>query len=196
MNKMKLVFIALLCAVTSLLAQTASAFSKMFISVEGGEMYPFGDIQDAVNNAYFGGFGFRYTYWEDFDGFLMADYSYFSPLNENEIVYGVHQVSGKIGLSWRWHLIRPLEIGAGFVCNWTRADFDESRVDEGSFNNDLGGTLVDNETEFGWFARINLPMWTTENYRVGFNAIWEELWTLPKRSDMLSMGFYVERRIW
>lgn len=196
MKKIKLLLVLLLCTTSSVVAQTESAFSKMYISMQGGEVYPWGDIQDAVENTYFGGAGFRYTYWDDFDGFVMMDYSYFTPREKNEIVYGVHQVSGKLGLSWHWKMIRPLEVGGGFLCNWSRADYNDEHVDKDSFKDDPGGTLVDNETEFGWFARINLPMWTTDNYRVGFNAIWEEVWTLPKRSDMLSMGFYVERRIW
>jgi hypothetical protein len=28
------------------------------------------------------------------------------------------------------------------------------------------------------------------------NVLWEQLWTLPERSNMLTIGFYVERRIW
>ena len=56
--------------------------------------------------------------------------------------------------------------------------------------------LVDNETEFGWFARLNLPVLSLENYRIGMNLLWEQVWTLPERSNMLSVGLYVERRIW
>ena len=59
-----------------------------------------------------------------------------------------------------------------------------------------GGTLGDNETEFGWFARLNLVLWNFDKYRVGFNFMWEEIWTLPKRSDMLYVGLYVERKLW
>ncbi len=196
MRKMKLLLVFLLGVTTLLFAQTESAFSKMYISMQGGEIYPWGRIADAVDNTYFGGFGFRYSYWEDFDGFVMMDYSYFTPRVENEIVYGVHQVSGKLGLSWSWDKIRPLEMGGGFLCNWSRADYDDEHVDKDSFKDDPGGTLVDNETEFGWFARLNLPLWAPEKFKVGFSVIWEELWTLPKRSDMMSMGLYVERRIW
>ena len=42
----------------------------------------------------------------------------------------------------------------------------------------------------------HLPLIRKEKYKVGFNALWKELWTLPKRSEMLSVGVYVERRIW
>ena len=75
-------------------------------------------------------------------------------------------------------------------------DYNEDKLDEISFKEDLGGTLTDNETEFGWFARLNLPLIRKETYKVGFNSLCKELWTLPKRSEMLSMGVYFERRIW
>lgn len=173
-----------------------SAFSHIYVSIEGGEIYPFGDLIDAVNNAFYGGIGMRYSYWHNVDGFVLFDYSYFTPYPEDLVIYGVHQFSGKLGLDFRWSKIRPLAVGAGFACSWTRADYDDEKVTKKSFHDDLGGTLTDNETEFGWFVRANLPFLYAKEFTVGFNAVWEELWTLPKRSDMLSVGVYVERRLW
>lgn len=169
------------------------AFSHGAISIEGGEVYPFGDLIDAVYNTYYGGLGFRYSYWENVDGVVMFHYSYFEPRTDLVQYDGVHQFTGKVGVDYRWPLIRPLILGAGFACNWTRADVEES--EKPGFN-EPGGTLTDNETEFGWFARLNLVLWNFEKYRVGFNFMWEELWTLPERSDMLYVGLYVERKLW
>lgn len=167
-------------------------FNQGWISVEGGEIYPFRDLVDAVYNTYYGGVGFRYSYLKNVDGLVSFSYSYFEP-RPSEVPYdGVHQFSGKVGAEFYWPLIYPVVLGAGFVCNWTRADSD---LDE-KWNDAPGGSLLDNETEFGWFARANLVGWNFENYRVGLSVIWEELWTLPKRSNMLSVGVYVERRLW
>lgn len=196
MKKLLLALVLGICSAALAQSPTDSAFSHIYVSVEGGEQYPFGDLIDAVENSYYGGFGFRYTYTENLDGFILVDYSYFSAVPRNLKVYGAHQVSGKLGLDFKWKAIAPIEIGAGFVCDWVRGDYDEDKIDETSFKNDLGGTLTDNETEFGWFARVNLPLIRKETYRVGFNALWKELWTLPKRSEMLTMGVYFERRIW
>ena len=176
--------------------ETDEAFSHLFVSVELGELYPWGQLQDAVDNTVFAGGGIRYTYWEDFDGFVQMEYSYFTPHTDNVIVYGIHQVNGKLGLSYHNPKIKSIELGAGFLCSWTRADHDESKVNKNTFKKSPGGTLVDNETEFGWFFRLNLPVWKTEKYRVGLSAEWQELWTLPERSDMISFGLVVERRIW
>ncbi len=196
MKKLLLALVLGLCSAALAQSPTDSSFSHIYVSVEGGEQYPFGDLVDAVENSFYGGFGFRYTYTENIDGFVLMDYSYIKPIPRGLKIYGAHQVSGKLGLDFKWKAIAPLAIGAGFVCDWVRGDYDDDKIDETSFNKDLGGTLTDNETEFGWFARVNLPLIRRETYRVGFNALWKELWTLPKRSEMLSMGVYFERRIW
>ena len=171
------------------------AYSHAYLGLEGGEVYPFGDLIDATDNTLYGGFNFRYSYWENVDGVVMFHYAYFK-LRPDVVPYdGVHQASGKLGLDWKWPLIRPIVVGGGFSCNWTRADLDDDVVKDDIYKLP-GGTLGDNETEFGWFARVNLVLWNFEKYRVGFNFMWEEIWTLPKRSDMLYAGLYVERKLW
>ena len=202
MAKMKALILMILSLMACALAQSESsetiamdsvAFSKFYVSIEGGEKYPFGDIVDAVDNALYVGLGARYAYWEDFDGIIFFQYSYFEPHEKVPRIYGVHEVSGKLGLDYRWRLISPIALGVGFICNWTRADYDEKHRPHFESR---GGTLTDNETEFGWFARLNLPIFTLDNYRAGLNVLWEQLWTLPERSNMLSVGLYVERRLW
>lgn len=207
MDKLKVLLFALVTFASVAFAQTDSAkvqidstkapedyaFERFYVSIEGGEIYPFGDLIDAVDNALYGGVGIRYSYWKDVDGFMTFNYSYFKPVPKTKID-GVHQFSGKVGLDWRLKYISPAIIGAGFACNFTRADMQDGV--NISFENDLGGTLADNETEFGWFVRVNIPLWNWDSFRVGFNLQWEKLWTLPKRSDVLTAGIYVEKRIW
>ncbi|MCQ2122807.1 MAG: hypothetical protein MJZ25_01340 [Fibrobacter sp.] len=210
MNKLKVLLLALSVFAATLFAQTPAAdsaavkpsveknpadyaFEHFYVSIEGGEIYPFGDLIDAVQNTLYGGVGIRYSYWENADGFMTFNYSYFKPVAKTKL-NGVNQFSGKVGMDWKLKYIRPLIIGAGFTCNFTRAEVKEGKTLD--FGNDLGGTLGDNETEFGWFVHLNIPFWNFEKYRVGMNAVWEELWTLPKRSEMLTVGLYIERRIW
>lgn len=205
MKNLKLFAIAILCFASLIFAQDSSAtvakrpadlaFSNAFVSIEAGEIYPFGDLIDAVENTAYVGLGFRYTYWENVDGFVKFDYSYFEPIPKEVTYDGVHQFSGKLGLDFKWPYLKPIIFGAGFTCNWTRADLDDA-ADKNALYSEPGGTLTDNETEFGWFARLNLPVLSTDNYRIGLNVLWEELWTLPERSDMLNVGVYVERRVW
>lgn len=171
------------------------AFSKAYLGIEGGEIYPFGDLADATKNTLYGGLNFRYSYWKNVDGVVMFHYAYFKPRPDVVPYDGVHQASGKLGLDWRLPAISPIVVGGGFACNWTRADLDDDVVKDDIYWLP-GGTLGDNETEFGWFARLNLAIFNTENYRAGFNVLWEEIWTLPKRSNMLYAGLYIERKLW
>lgn len=171
------------------------AFSKAYLAIEGGEVYPFGDLNDATYNTLYGGLNFRYSYWENVDGVVMFHYAYFKPRPDVVPYDGVHQASGKLGMDWRLPAISPIVIGGGFACNWTRADLDDD-VDKDAIYNMPGGTLGDNETEFGWYARLNLKVWSFKDFQVGFNLMWEEIWTLPKRSNMLYAGLYVERKLW
>ena len=171
------------------------AFSHAYLGIEGGEVYPFGDLIDATDNTLYGGLNFRYSYWENVDGVVMFHYAYFKPRPDVVPYDGVHQASGKLGLDWKIPAIHPMVFGGGFACNWTRADLDDDVVKDEIYDKP-GGTLGDNETEFGWYARLNVVLWNLETYRVGFNFMWEEIWTLPKRSDMLYVGVYVERKLW
>ena len=173
----------------SLAVKEDVSFSHFAVFLEGGEIYPMGDLQDAVKNTLYGGVGVRYTYWDNVDGIVMFQYTYFKP--RADIKYdGVHQFMGRVGVEWKWPTIRPVALGGGFTCSWARADaenFDWMQQ---------GGSLADNETEFGWYARISLPVFKFKEYSAGFHLMWERLWTLPKRSDMLSAGVTFERSLW
>lgn len=171
------------------------AFSSVAVSVEVGEVYPWGDLIDAVENSYYAGVGLRYSYWDNVDGVVMFNYSYFTPRPDYVKFYGVHQFSGKLGLDWKWKQLSPIIFGVGFSCSWTRADYDDD-VDKKNLYSLPGGTLTDNETEFGWYARINIPLIHYEKFRFGLNVLWDELWTLPERSDMMTAGLYIERSLW
>ena len=165
------------------------SFSHFSVFIEGGEIYPMGELMDAVKHSLYGGIGVRYTYWKRVDGIVMFQYTYFKPRADVEMD-GAHQFMGRVGVEWKMPMIHPLAIGGGFTCSWARADvekFDWSKK---------GGTLTDNETEFGWYARISLPVFKYKEYSAGFHVLWEELWTLPTRSNMLSAGLTFERSIW
>lgn len=201
MGKLKKILLLVVSLALAALAQEDStkvediAFSKVYLGIEGGEIYPFGDLIDATYNTMYGGLNFRYSYWKNVDGVVMFHYAYFKPRPDVVPYDGVHQASGKLGLDWRFPAIHPIVLGGGFACNWTRADLDDDIVKDEIYD-EPGGTLGDNETEFGWFARLNVVLWNFEKFRMGFNFMWEEIWTLPKRSDMLYAGIYVERKLW
>ena len=47
------------------------SFSHFSVFLEGGEIYPMGDLMDAVEYTLYGGIGVRYTYWENVDGIVI-----------------------------------------------------------------------------------------------------------------------------
>ena len=147
------------------------------------------DISFSHLSVFLEGGGVHYTYWENVDGVVMFQYTYFKP--RLDIPYdGVHQFMGRVGADWKWKTIHPVVLGAGFSCSWTRADVEKYSWEK------QGGSLTDNETEFGWYARISLPVFRYKEYSAGFHVMWEQLWTLPKRSNMLYAGLTFERSIW
>ena len=94
----------------SLAVKEDVSFSHFAVFLEGGEIYPMGDLQDAVKNTLYGGVGVRYTYWDNVDGIVMFQYAYFKP--RPKIGYdGVHQFMGRVGADWsfsRWCSVRAL----------------------------------------------------------------------------------------
>lgn len=163
-------------------------FSEMFIGIEGGELYPMGDLMDALDNALYAQLQFRYSYYKALDGYVHFGYSYLETTDDEIDFPGIHQFHGRVGLLWHVPRVESIRLGGGFSCIWARSD-------GGSASAKLGGTLSDNESEFGWHARLDLAAFRLENWNVGFNAYWEQIWTLPERSNTLWFGVYLERRL-
>ncbi|MDR1760726.1 MAG: hypothetical protein LBR60_09430 [Fibrobacter sp.] len=163
------------------------AFSSVRLAGEAGFIYPLGDLRDAIENSYYGLAEFRYRYRGSFWGFLQFGYSYVRTHDWVEFP-GVHQFNGRVGLDVSAEWIRPLRFGGGFSCVWLRADGTDKEVE----NTELSS----NESEFGWFARADLPILILENYQAGVRLYGEQIWSLPEASTSIWFGIYVERRLW
>lgn len=107
---------------SSVSASSDIMFSKVYLSIEGGRIYPLGDMLDAVEDTWFAGLGIRYAYWENVEGLLDFDFTYFKMKPDSIYFPGVFQFMGRLGLDWHGRVIKPVVVGAGFTCNWTRAD--------------------------------------------------------------------------
>ena len=59
MKKLLLALVLGLCSAALAQSPTDSSFSHIYVSVEGGEQYPFGDLVDAVENSFYGGLPIR-----------------------------------------------------------------------------------------------------------------------------------------
>ncbi len=184
----KIICLVSLC-VASLFAETDSLkteFSHASAGIEGGALYFLDDVQDALDNTYYGLLEFNYRYFEKFLGVLQFGYAYL-PTKGNVEYPGIHQVNGRVGLDYPLPIAKPIALGAGFSCIWMRADAD------GDVSR---STLADNETEFGFYARLDLPILTLENWRMGAKFYYETLWTEPETSQTAWFGFYLQRKLW
>lgn len=185
---MKKVLFTLLACLSLALAEETKPFDKVYVGIEGGEIYPWGDLQDVLYNSWYGQFNARYNYFKSLDGYVQFGYTYFDISDDAIDFPGVHQFNGRVGLLWPVPKTPDFRIGGGFSCIWTRSDGGDPKAKR-------GGMLSDNESEFGWNALVSLPIVSFEKWNVGVNAYWEQIWTAPERSNMLWIGFFIERRV-
>ena len=176
------------CFLLSLFAFAEKPFSEISIGLEGGEIIPLDILEDAIDNSLYGGLTLQYNYFKSLDGTLDFGYSYMNVITDKAKADGVHQFHGRLGLLWHIPYVPSVLLGGGFSCIW-------ARLDGGNQNDKFGGTLYDNESEFGINARLKLPVFRFEKYNMGLNFLWEQIWTTPERSNMIWVSVYFERRI-
>lgn len=167
-------------------------FSEGYVSLEGGDVYPWGTIEDAIQSSLYGQGEFSYRYWENTYGIVQFGYTYFKTQDFFKRYPGLHQFHGRIGLEHQFSWMKPFFIGFGFTSVWVRADSEDDDEDDKS----AGVTLIDNESEFGAFLKAKFPIWKNKNYAIGLNIYWDYIWTLPEETNILWIGLFIQRRLW
>lgn len=185
---MKKILLTIVAFVALTFATEAKPFDKVYVGLEGGEIYPWGDLQDVLYNSWYGQLDVRYNYFKSLDGFVQFGYTYFETRDDRIDFPGVNQFNGRVGLLWLVPKTPDIRLGGGFSCIFARSDGGDPAAK-------YGGMLYDNESEFGWNAMVSLPAMRFENWNVGLNVYWEQLWTTPERSNMLWIGLFIERRV-
>lgn len=187
---MKKFLLAVMLFGASLWAKTDSTsveFDHASLALEGGALYLLDDAGLNLDDTYYGLWEFDYTFFRDLIGVVQMGYAYLTTTG-NVAYHGIHQVNGRIGVDYPLPFVKPIALGAGFSCVWMRAD-DES-------GNTNGSSLTDNESEFGFYARLNLPILNWDKWRVGARVYFERLWTAPETSETAWFGFYLQRNLW
>lgn len=163
-------------------SDTSSLAHPWRIELEGGRVNPVGDLQNEVGASYFGGWGVGYQYASDLTFFLQGNYAYLPA--ESAHFAGLHQMMGRASIEYAPSVIHPLRVGGGFSLAFVRGD----DIDEQA----QSYMLYDNESEFGWHVRLDMPVILQPRWRAGFRAYWDEIWTDPEVSDLLWLGVYME----
>lgn len=157
-------------------------FSAMRATVEGGRVSPMGDLSLKAESAYYGNMGVAYPYAPHLEGYALGGYAYV-PVSSPAFA-GLHQLSGRAGIELSPSWLAPLSVGGGISMIFVRGDSIAPEAKE--------YFLYDNESEFGWHARLTMPVIRQPSWRMGFRANWEEIWTLPAKSQFFWLGLYVE----
>lgn len=181
-------FVALILGVLGgLFSQAFSQdLSALRVVLEGGRVNPWGDLAQKVDAAYFGNAGLSYAYAPGLGGYAQGGYAYL-PVTSPDFA-GLHQMNGRAGLEISPSWMAPLSVGGGISLLFVRGDEKTAAAQ--------GYMLYDNESEFGWHARLTLPVVRKEYLQVGFRAWWEEVWTQPDASQLMWLGLYVEAGPW
>lgn len=101
---MKIPFFLLFILLTFISGYTAETeekdymFSEGYLGLEGGDAYPWGTTEDAIQPALFGQGNFTYRYWKNTYGIVQFGYAYFKTYTEFKRFPGVHQFHGRVGL--------------------------------------------------------------------------------------------------
>lgn len=186
---MKKIFAVIVLSVLPLWASPKDSveLSHAAVAVEVGALYLLDDSKEALDDTYYVLSEFEYSYFRRLTGVVQFGYAYLS--TKGDLDYpGIHQVNGRVGLDYSLPFVEPVAVGGGFSCIWMRADDDGGDAS--------ASTLDDNETEFGAYVRLNLPILNFGNWRVGAKVYYENLWTEPETSETAWFGFYVQRHLW
>ena len=160
-------------------------FSHAALAMEGGVLYLLDDASQGFEDSYYGLLELDYSFFRNWVGIVQFGYSYL-PTKSGVSYDGTHMAIGRVSLDYPIPFIKPVLVGAGFSCIWMRAE-----------GGDLSKTtLEDNESEFGFFARLNLPIISTQKWRLGAKVSFERLWPAPETSETVLFGFYIQRQIW
>lgn len=162
-------------------------FSHAAIGIEMGALYLLDDSKHALDDTYYGLVEFEYAYYRRLTGIVQFGYAYL-PTKGSLDYPGIHQANGRVGIDYALPFVEPVALGMGFSCVWMRADGDGGDASV--------STLDDNETEFGAYVRLNLPIVTLENWRFGAKVYYENLWTEPETSQTAWFGLYLQRKLW
>lgn len=162
-------------------------FAHASIAVEGGALYLLDDARQNLDDTYYGLWEVNYSFFRTWVGVIQMGYAYLSTTGDVTFS-GIHQVNGRIGLDYPLPFVKPISLGAGFSCIWMRAD---DVTDENSKS-----SLIDNESEFGFYARLNLPILNWDKWRLGAKVYFERIWTAPETSETAWFGFYLQRNLW
>jgi hypothetical protein len=167
----------------SLYAQSSDpAFKTGYISGGLQVLQPMAELYSVLDPSPVLVSAMRFSYFKDMLSQIQISYA---RLDGPDSPAAVHCLSGLVGLDRQWfHGL--VETGTGLSLFFLRAA--EVRRS--------GLLLADNESDFGFYLKGALRLYTKEAWALSWSTQWHSVLTLPKRSHLLQSGLVVEYRLW
>ena len=151
------------------------------LSVDGGIVYFPGKLSEEIEVAPYGGFEVDFELTEYTEFYLHGALSYLK-LKRNNDFKGLFQFIGRAGLETPQSLFKYASAGVGISIAGVRGNSDGEDAEK--------YMLSSSESEFGWNARLKMNVLKMGNLKFGLLVNYDEIWTLPKNTSILSGGIF------
>lgn len=168
-------------------------FSAWWLSAEVGVSQGLGEFYKVLDVAPQIRLGVETVYTPNWRALVNLGYTYLRGWNLAERPdlgeIPLHDFRGQVGLVRRgW---RGAQMGAGLNLFLLRTAVAENSsayqylVQQGYY-------IQDNESEFGWHLRWSSPELQRGAWTVAVHSVWEQAWTLPRRTHFISLSLGVK----
>lgn len=160
--------------ITSSYAQ--QPFEHSWLQISSGAVFPLGNLRDTLATAPQVRLEWQTSYVHQHQMYLEMTYAQLTGWSQGKL----HLVTAHAGLQTRVPVI-PLTAGLGVSLFY-------ARTVEGQDPSAPFFQIHDNESEFGWNARLRWHLWQKNAWSVWLGTSYEEAWTLPRHSRLLWVG--------
>ncbi|HSQ42267.1 MAG TPA: hypothetical protein VLM37_08325 [Fibrobacteraceae bacterium] len=162
----------------------ATDFQTIRFGAETGVLQPVGNLYDVFNRVPQVRLSANFPYTKHWNWRASLAYAHLTGWEETE----VHHITASLGLDAEIPHCAGLQIGAGIGLFFVRADPNSAQKDSVMSTYQLG----DNESEFGWTLRTQMPVWRWSWGRLFLSMDYLHAWTQPQASHLLDGGVGLE----
>lgn len=187
---MKYLFFIVFLA-SSIYAQSASEdhFSDHFsfgrVELSLGQRMPQKNLYDVLEKSPAFQLGMQFGYYESahFPVHFRMEASY-AEMKHPRVDF--HNAIGRIGFDWDFFQRYHSELGTGLTMHFLRAS--EAREE--------GLLLEDNESDYGWYFRLQPMAMDWGRFRLGLEAHYDIVWSSPRASHFVQVAVKTGWRLW
>lgn len=157
----------------------AEAFDHAKVQMEGGAVQPLFSLSHHFGPTPQGRGMVQFEYAENLSSRVGFAYAKLKGWEVSDI----HFAQGDVGLDWQIPHARSLQVGGGISLFFVRADPTPAQ-EEAVF----AYQLYDNESEFGWHARIAFTVWQSQRFSCHVASMYHQVWSRPQATHFVWIG--------